>query len=619
METSHGHRLRRTLNDRSQLFEFEIAGEKLAGDTDRLNSMDLDVYRPGDSAHAFSSVTSVDWTRIPFRYRRRKVFASQYGDGEALEGVEAMNAENGFVSAEQASKAVQLGTPGSTERRGDANSDLQERRVTFSERRRRKGFGTFETSPQDSIQSQSTFQEALSTENQGGKVSMDIDANVEATQAQESEATLDTAVQPLDGHLASSVPMKVVQRYPEVPMRTVRQAIRQERRDNGARKVDDRKLHAAPSVSAAIHSPTDLSHEGNAMLDKTQERQVLEKLVALEGRIKAQLEKRAFSDDVLAVIREQVHQLDSLLRLCKEKGIDRVTHLKQSVNEAMRALRIQMVSYMTQTTQYTFESLEDVRSQLISQILADEEQVQWELEKMDAEMGTIAHPINLLQQMAQMASPTSVMQGSPINMAIGGMSPLTVPAQLPTSPLPFHPNHGSPPRFIINPGHPVSAIPFPILANPMTESQLPSINHVSPTVPETSQNFASGGENTEKTQNDVIQAENDANNTNTSLQNAMQISHESPSDSTSSQSSKIHVSTSSQSHLPSSSSLTQSNSNGAQSPFDDRDTASSALTTSNVEPNGRPSENPTNPLSGSELEAIAGSGLDSLLKAPSAV
>jgi hypothetical protein len=196
-------------------------------------------------------------------------------------------------------------------------------------------------------------------------------------------------------------------------------------------KPGDRKLAATPSKS------------GETTFEEVCE--------ALKESMRRAVDERKLSEDVLQSLRKKLDQLVFLVSGSRDGQKEKMVRLKTVVSGALlEKVRMEMVNKMTETTQHCFESLEDVKSALINQILADEEQVQLELEKMDVEINGLAQPLQMLQALTSGAgmvvpSPSASLTGSPtvhgvknvpsntMDVSVGNSSGIGMPISSPST------------------------------------------------------------------------------------------------------------------------------------------------------------------------------------------
>lgn len=151
-------------------------------------------------------------------------------------------------------------------------------------------------------------------------------------------------------------------------------------------------------------------------------------------RVKLLVDQKRLSEDALESLRVYVDKLRGNARLLQDLHTMNVTQVKTNVALVLQAVRMAMVGQMTETTQICFEALEDVRLGLVQQILADEEQVQLDLEKMDNELLSLAGPLALMQQLSNGAAPLTL-PGQPLQVpaTLPINASLQVPSALPTA------------------------------------------------------------------------------------------------------------------------------------------------------------------------------------------
>jgi hypothetical protein len=218
----------------------------------------------------------------------------------------------------------------------------------------------------------------------------------------------DSTLSPSNDAMEEDPPLKalpIFPKSPEIPMRVMRERKR-------AQMEEEKRKRVTLALEA------DLARKAHTSASMEVLQRELIGLKQMEERLKDVLQKKLFSEDQLELVRSMMLEMDGMLLQKRKEGGDRWNKVKRRVNEGMQLLRLKMVSYMTETTQSTFEALEDVRNMLIAQILADEEAIQLELERMDVEMGNIAQPLHLLFQMTHMSNPYS----NPVTMPMPNIS-----------------------------------------------------------------------------------------------------------------------------------------------------------------------------------------------------
>lgn len=339
--------------------------------------------------------------RIPIHYRRRRVVEGTVMEGGVKSAYFAQTDISLFALHNDA-EVRPLDDFGGARMAVYGVRGEEGRRITFSERRRKRGAESqsLDSSPSEPSNTPQSSPNAaamdLSTQSNA-----ELGSKREGKSATGQRKVLNekSRLEPEDVSDSHYAPLEVFEKEPEDNMRQMRA-----RRNHGERRSDRIKASSRNSaISQFGYRRTNEWPSHTIFPDNTSimdcENEALAVMAGLENRLNEMIEKKAFSEDLLQWLRAEVAMIDGLLRDRREVLVSEVERVKGGAKVALQQLRMQMVSLMTDTTQFTFEALEDVRSSLITQILADEEQVQWELEKMDVQIGEIAKPLAVLHHL----------------------------------------------------------------------------------------------------------------------------------------------------------------------------------------------------------------------------
>jgi hypothetical protein len=393
----------------------------------------------------FGEPSNIESKRIPHSYRRRKVIDSKRDDVDGKKDERDIVLEIGQSACSSDSILSNMGQGTMDLWRVDGSDGSSARRISFSERRRKRLSNSSITQLQPLDGNSTSFDPSQNV--------MDLDSHSKSGANSKKSLEEDEDKQKTSQHFemvgngmgAASLesrpqrPLKLFERNAEEPMRVMR--MKRRRESEVEKEISSKTKPTTPEASSSSSSIPSLEVNHNKIGSHIK----LETVRSLEQRLKDLLAKKRFSEDVLEMVREDLSSLDGQMTKTRNEGYDKVTSLKRRVNEAMQSMRLKMVSYMTETTQNTFEALEDVRSMLIAQILADEEAVQLELEKMDVEMGNIAQPLQLLQQVTHFATSSSVPIQTPTGMMAVGVSGMGMPLSVSPGPMAVHPPPPPPP------------------------------------------------------------------------------------------------------------------------------------------------------------------------------
>lgn len=370
--------------------------------------------------------------RIPLSYRRRKILESQMRvEGRKGEKMEEEVERDGVVEHEERMAIEEEAILAEEEARRKHNS-REGRRVTFSERRRRRFGGENKFGLRTCAAGRSPLK--------GGKeMSCRMEVTItEERGREEEEEQREGSRERRDSRSVTEGREDCfleAQRYERAPEETM-QVLRERSRMAKARKEQLKNTtETAGSLTRFEYLRGPTWPRENVFGDNANimdcENTALAMMAALENKVTEMIDKKSLSEDVLQWLRADVSILDNELRTNRDETVETVNAVRGRVKREVQTLRLKMVALMTETTQFTFEALEDVRSALITQILADEEQVQWELEKMDAQVGEIAKPLALLHHL------TSQFGSLPSNLSIADatalMSSNTNPSEMATA------------------------------------------------------------------------------------------------------------------------------------------------------------------------------------------
>lgn len=377
-----------------------VVGEEEEEKVERLHNLSS-----GGAGGALWEVQDGEGKRIPWSYRRRRVMESrigevgakgeEYGGGGGSECEEWPQRNEEWLGGNEEWDRVEE-VAWRQKRSGEG------RRVTFSERRRRRFGARAEEAPEalgrGAVPQRGDKRVPVSSAEENVAEEEDEEAK-EGRGSEESGATQKDDAWPLQAVLGD-VAGALYERAPEETMR-VRREKRRRAKEREAKEM--RRAPFAPAL-ARFEYPRGPHWPRNSVFGEDAnivdcENTALAMMAVLENRVTELIDRRALSEDVLQWMRAQVTILDGELRTRRDETVQSVETARGRAKHALQSLRLNMVALMTETTQFTFEALEDVRSALITQILADEEQVQWELEKMDAQVGEIAKPLALLHHL----------------------------------------------------------------------------------------------------------------------------------------------------------------------------------------------------------------------------